>query len=352
MRAVVARNKQLVVDEVDDPVPGPGEALVAVRACGICGSDLHALKFADEMVAQGREAGLPQFFDPALDYVMGHEFCCEVLDLGPGCDGAPVQAGDLVTSLPVMLNANGIEPVGAYSNLYNGGYAERMRLTAGLCLKVPNGLDARRAACTEPMAVGRHAVGKADIAPRDTALVLGCGPVGLAVIAELRRRNVDTIVAADYWPSRRAVATAMGASDVVDPAAEPAIEAWRRVTGGMQPLVQFEAIGVPGVLDRAMKDAPPQSRIVVVGVCMQPDHVHPFVGISKELRVQFVLAYDPFEFGDTLRAIAEGEIDVAPLLTGACGLDGVAGAFTALGDPEQHVKVMVEPQRSGAVAPL
>ena len=144
----------------------------------------------------------------------------------------------------------------------------------------------------------------------------------------------------------------MGASDVVDPAAEPAIDAWRRVTGGMPPLVQFEAIGVPGVLDLAMKDAPPQSRIVVVGVCMQPDRVHPFVGISKELRLQFVLAYDPFEFSDTLRAIAEGEIDVTPLLTGACGLDGVAEAFTALGDPEQHVKVMVEPGRSGAVAPL
>ncbi len=352
MRAVVARNSQLVLDTIDDPVPGPGEALVAVRACGICGSDLHALRFADQMVEQARDAGLPQMFDPHRDYVMGHEFCCEVLALGPDCDGAPVRPGDLVTSLPVALAASGIEPVGAYSNVYNGGYAERMRLTAALCMKVPNGLDARHAACTEPMAVGRHAVGKADLVARDTALVLGCGPVGLAVIAELRRRAVDTIVACDYSPSRRAVAAAMGASEVVDPAVEPGIDAWRRVTRGVRPPVVFEAIGVPGVLDRAMKDAPAQSRIVVVGVCMQPDRVHPFVGISKELRIQFVLAYDPFEFGDTLRAIAEGEVDVTPMITGVCGLDGVAGAFEALGDPEQHVKIMVEPARSGPVAPL
>src|SRR5206468_7497799 len=102
----------------------------------------------------------------------------------------------------------------------------------------------------------------------------------------------------------------------------------------------------------AMKDAPGQSRIVVVGVCMQPDRVYPFVGISKELRLQFVLAYDAFEFADTLRAIAEGEIDVTPMLTGVCGLDGVAGAFDALGDPEQHVKILVEPGRSGTVTPL
>src|SRR5205807_9979476 len=120
---------------------------------------------------------------------------CEVLELGPDCEGAPVGPGDLVTSLPVALNSNGIEPIGAYSNVYNGGYAERMRLTAALCLKVPNGLDARRAACTEPMAVGRHAVARAEVTSQSTAVVHGCGPVGLAVIADLRRRGVETIIA-------------------------------------------------------------------------------------------------------------------------------------------------------------
>jgi threonine dehydrogenase-like Zn-dependent dehydrogenase len=352
MLAVIARDKQLVVDTVDDPVPGSGEALVAVTACGICGSDLHMLRYGDRMIEQTLEAGMPLLFDPKRDYVMGHEFACEVLELGPDCDGAPVRPGDLVTSLPVALTSTGIEPVGAYSNVYNGGYAERMRLTAAICMKVPNGLDARRAALTEPMAVGRHAVGKADLAAGDTTLVLGCGPVGLAVIAELRRRNVETIVASDFSPSRRAVAAAMGATEVIDPATEPAIDAWRRVTGGMKPLVIFEAIGVPGMLDRAMKDAPAQSRIVVVGVCMETDHVHPSVGIMKELHVQFVLAYDPFEFADTLRTIAEGEIDVTPMVTGVCGLDGVAGAFAVLGDPEQHVKILVEPGRSGPIENL
>jgi len=131
---------------------------------------------------------------------------------------------------------------------------------------------------------------------------------------------------------------------VIDPAVEPAIDAWRRVSaGGLKPLVQFDAIGVPGVIGRAMKDAPPQSRLVVVGVCMESDEVRPIFGIMKELEIRFALAYDPMEFADTLRVIAEGEIDVTPMLTGTCGIDDVPAAFDELGNPEEHVKILVEP---------
>ena len=151
---------------------------------------------------------------------MGHEFTGEVVELGPDTSGAPVAVGDLVTSLPIALTPTGIEPVGAYSNVYNGAYAELMRLTAGMCMKVPNGLDHRRAALTEPMAVGRHAAIRSGIAPSEAAVVLGAGPVGLAVVAELRRMNVETIVVSDYSPRRREVALAMGATAVVDPASK------------------------------------------------------------------------------------------------------------------------------------
>src|SRR5262249_18000883 len=124
MRAAVARDGVLRIDEVDDPVPGPGEALVRVKACGICGSDLHALVYADDLVSSARETGAPLTFDPAQDYIMGHEFTGEIVELGPATDGAPAQVGDLVTSLPIALTATGVEPVGAYSNKYNGAYAE------------------------------------------------------------------------------------------------------------------------------------------------------------------------------------------------------------------------------------
>jgi threonine dehydrogenase-like Zn-dependent dehydrogenase len=192
------------------------------------------------------------------------------------------------------------------------------------------------------MAVGLHAVNRSGIGAGDGAVVLGCGPVGLAVIAALGLRSVEPIVAADLSPARRSLATAMGAHEVADPVAEPAFDAWKRVGRGQAP-VMFEAIGVPGIIDDALRVAPAQSRIVVVGVCMQPDTVTPFFGIAKELSLQFVLGYDPAEFEAALRSIAEGEIDVAPMVTAEVGLEDVAWAFEALGDPEQHCKILVTP---------
>ncbi|HWS48388.1 MAG TPA: zinc-binding dehydrogenase [Acidimicrobiia bacterium] len=342
MRAAVARRGVLVVDDVADPVPGAGEALIAVKACGICGSDLHALRYGDELVATMAESGAPATFDPNRDFVMGHEFSGEVLELGPGTQGAGVAVGDLVTSLPVILEPTGeIEQV-AYSNTYNGAYAERMRLTAGLCMKVPNGLDHRRAALTEPMSVGRHAVARAAMTKSESAIVLGAGPVGLAVVAELRRSGVETIIASDYSPRRRAVALAMGATATLDPAVEDPLDVWTREDGRRPPVV-FDAIGVPGTLALACRLAPMFSRVCIVGSCMEADTLRPLIPQTKQLSIVFSFAYDPFEFGDTLRAIAEGEIDVAPMITGVCGIEGVPAAFDTLGRPEEHVKVLVEP---------
>ena len=339
------------MEDVADPVLGPGDVLVAVKACGICGSELHALHYADELMAIMRAMDVPIAFDPALDFIMGHEFTGEVLEFGPMTDAAPVKAGDLVTSLPFALTPTGVEPVGAYSNIYNGAYADLMRLSAAMCMKVPNGLDHRRAALTEPMAVGRHAVARAAITPAEAAVVLGAGPVGLAVVAELRRQGVETVVVSDFSPRRRAVALAMGASVAVDPTVDDPMEAWTAADGRRTPVV-FDAIGVPGTLEAVINAAPAMGRVCVVGSCMQTDSIRPLVAQAKQLTIVFSMGYDPFEFGDTLRAIAEGEIDVTPMITGTCGVDGVPAAFDALGNPEEHVKIFVEPGGPAIPTPI
>ena len=339
MRAAIMRNKTIVVDDVPEPVPGPGQVLVETIACGICGSDLHALLHADKLIESARATGAPFVMDLDRDIVMGHEFSARVLT--PGAGVTNVKPGDVVVSLPVILSAEGFTAIG-YSNAYPGGYAERMLLTAAICLQVPEGLDPRHAALTEPMAVGVHAVAKSGIKPGDAALVLGCGPVGLAVIAALKIAGIETIVAADFSPMRRALATRLGAHEVVDPREEAAIAAWQRVDG-KRPLVIYEAVGVPGMLDRAMRDAPPAARILVVGVCMETDAILPIIGINKELAIQFVLGYTPEEFTRTLGYIASGEIDVAPLITGEVGIAGVPEAFRTLASPDAHAKILVEP---------
>jgi threonine dehydrogenase-like Zn-dependent dehydrogenase len=342
MRAAVMRDKRLVVEEIAEPSPGPGQLLAATTACGICGSDLHALKHIDKLVVSGRAAGEGVFnLDPTKDIVMGHEFAAEVLELGAGATG--VAPGDTVVAMPVMFDmaAGTMQAIG-YSNEFPGGYAERMLLSAMVTMKVPNGLDSRHAALTEPMAVGLHAVNKSKIVPGEAALVLGCGPVGLACIAALALRGIEPIVATDYSPKRRELARVMGAHETIDPRVEPAIDAWRRVDGS-KTLVVFEAVGVPGMIDQAMRDAPRWSRILVVGVCMETDSVWPIMGINKELSIQFALGYDPLEFGETLRAIADGRVDVAPLITGEVGIAGVPQAFEDLADPDAHAKILVIP---------
>ncbi len=347
MRAAVMRDWQLRVDDVPDPTPGPGQVLTKVLACGICGSDLHLLvhgeesrKLADELAA-GRppDPMAPIVFDPMRDTVMGHEFCCEVLELGAGCDNLAV--GDVVVGMPMAFDPNGVHALG-FSNAYNGGYAEMMVVNELLAIKVPTGLPSHIAALTEPLAVGVHAVAKSRITGGDAALVIGLGPVGLACIAELRMKGIGPIIAADFSPKRRQLAEQLGADVVVDPREVPAIEAWRKADG-MRPLVIFEAVGVPGMIEQAMRMAPKDARILVVGVCMQEDRLHPLVGISRELNIQFALAYTPVEFNDSLHAIAEGKVDLTPWLTGTVDIDGVPQAFNDLGDPDEHAKILVVP---------
>jgi threonine dehydrogenase-like Zn-dependent dehydrogenase len=337
MKAAVVRDRRLVVADVPVPEPGPGEVLVKTLACGICGSDLHALRHADRFAEFYVRADGTRIFDFSRDIVMGHEFCAEIVDHGPGTTRR-LAAGTRVCSMPVLLRGEGRQTIG-YSNDHPGGYAEYMRLTESLLLPVPDSLPTDQAALTEPMAVGVHAVNKARLAADDTALVLGCGPVGLAVIAALRLRGLRAIVAADFSPRRRELAARLGADVVVDPADKALAERWRKTT------VAFECVGVPGVIDQMMVAAPRGARLVIVGVCMEPDTIHPLRGISKELSLQFVLGYDGEEFAATLQHIADGAIPTAPLITGKVGVDGVAGAFDALASPERHAKILVEPWR-------
>ncbi|TDZ80521.1 Sorbitol dehydrogenase [Mycobacteroides salmoniphilum] len=343
MRASVLRNGAMVYrDDIADPVPGEGQVLVKVSACGICGSDLHFAKHGAQAIELSQQmAGVPSLTDGVdlgADVFMGHEFAAEVIEAGPGTQ-APAP-GTAVTSIPILLSTKGIEPI-VYSNNTLGGYAEQMLLSAPLLLPIPNGLDPRHAALTEPMAVGLHAVNKSGIQPGTGAIVIGCGPVGIAVIAALHNLGIEPIVAADFSPARRDLARRMGAHEVVDPSAEPTFEAWSRVGKGAP--VIFEAVGVPGILNDVLRDAPHSSRVVVVGVCMEPDAITPYFGIAKEVALQFVLAYDPAEFSETLRRIAHGEIDVAHLVTGEVGLEDVGSAFADLGNPGHHCKILVVP---------
>ena len=113
--------------------------------------------------------------------------------------------------------------------------------------------------------------------------------------------------------------------------------------------VVFECVGVAGVIDEIIAGAPLFSRVVVVGVCMGLDRIRPAMAINKEIDLRFVIGYSPPEFRETLHLLAEGKVDPAPLVTGTVGLPGVEGAFDALGDPEAHAKILIDPRSDASL---
>lgn len=384
MRAVVCTQGRLTVEELPAPKPARGQVLLDVTRTGICGSDLHARHHADLVADMAQKAGYSDFMRMNQGVVLGHEFVGTVAEYGPGCH-ARWPVGTRVVSLPTIKVGSEPQLVGL-SERAPGSYAEQVLVQESMTMPVPDKLSDEEAALTEPMAVAWHAVRRAEMGRGQTAVVIGCGPIGLAVIAMLRASGVKNIVASDFSAGRRALAEKMGAHVVVDPRVQQPWDAYQpgrnelrsvssllslgvdtmnklRLVPGPVPWwhvfrlaeklgetpagpVVFECVGIPGMIDQLTTAAPLRSRIVVVGVCMEMDSFLPAMAGNKEIDLRFVFGYDPGEFHDTLQMMANGKVDVKPLITGTVGLDGVAEAFDALGDPEVHAKILIDPSSS------
>ncbi|HEY5071290.1 MAG TPA: zinc-binding dehydrogenase [Caulobacteraceae bacterium] len=358
MRAVIRRDGALVVDEMTAPAPDAGQVLVRTLACGICGSDLHALDHYDKMIDLTESLGGFSQMKKGADTVFGHEFCCEVLENGPQTMGR-FRAGARVVSIPGLLTGEGFETLG-YSSRVPGGFAQTMVLSEALMHEVPNGLSAERAALTEPLAVGERAVAKAEPQGDHVFMVVGCGPVGLAVIASLKARGLGPVVASDFSAERRAAAALMGADKLVDPSQISPHASWaelgvpgtraQALMAQMQgqavkrPII-FECVGTPGVVQALAQAAPVGARIVVAGVCMETDRIEPLVFITKEIELRYVLGYSPEEFAASLRNLAEGATRYGEIVTGVVGLEETPAAFSRLQTDKSQIKILVAPGR-------
>jgi len=354
VRAVIRRNGKLVVDEMAPPVPAPGQLVAKSLVCGICGSDLHLLDHYDHMIDLTTRLGGVSQMRKGADTVFGHEFCCEVLE----SQGA-FKAGDVVVSLPVLIGPTGGDSIGLSSNV-PGAFAETLCLSEQMTFKVPNGLAPEHAALTEPLAVGEHAVAMGEPTAEHVFLVIGCGPVGLAVIASLKARGLGPIVAADFSPERRAMAERVGADRIVDPAQVSPHASWAELGAPptraeammaqamghsvKRPLI-FECVGVPGVIQSLAEAAPPGARIVVAGVCMETDKLEPLIFITKEIELRFVLGYTRDEFAASLGHLAEGRTRYNEIITGVVGLEATPEAFVRLQTDKSQIKILVAPGR-------
>ncbi len=381
MRAVVCREAELSVADRATPTPERGQLLIDVERCGICGSDLHARRHCDELADVMVETGYEDFMRSGQEVVFGHELYGRVADHGVKTSRKRLPAGTPVVAVPLVRQRGGVHALGL-AEAAPGAYAEQVVVQESLALAVPNGLSPDHAVLTEPMAVALHAIRRGEVGKRTVAIVIGCGPVGLAVISLLKAQGVRKIIASDLSAGRRALAQACGAHVVVDPTQDspyasgeadghltslpaavdlavgtveklgklpvPWWHVWRalEVTGLATPKapVVFECVGVPGMIDGVIAGAPLFSRVVVVGVCMGADQIRPALAVNKEIDLRFVVGYTPLEFRDTLHMLAEGKVDASPLVTGVVGLAGVERAFDELGEPERHAKILIDPK--------
>lgn len=340
MRAAVFKEigRPLAIETIDDPTPGPRDLILKVRACGICGTDLH-------MTQAGGMMPLP------ANCVMGHEFSGEVVAIGSAVKGQ-WKEGARVAGYPYLCCGDASPCVNASYGATacgkgvaigigqsHGAYAELVKVSANMAHRLPDVVSFEEGALVEPLAVGLHAVAKGNVTRGETVLIIGAGPVGLATALWAKFSGARHVIVSERAPARIQMAAQFGATDVIDPG-QPLTAQVEKIAG-KGPDVIFECVGNPGLLNEAMTAAPRHSRIVVAGVCQGMDTIMPLVGILKELSVQFVLGYTSEEYAFVIDMIAQNRIEAMAMVTDRIALDALPTAFEALRTPSTQCKVMV-----------
>lgn len=340
MRAAVFEQagSPLAVREVPTPEPGPGELLIRVQRCGICGSDLHM-------------TDSHSCFNPPAGSIIGHEFAGEVVALGEGTHGQ-WKEGDRLAVLP-YIGCGGCATCMAgdpaqcarvrsqASGEASGGYAQYSAVSAMDSVRLSDALSWEEGAFVEPIAVGVHTIAKSAMPVGARVLIIGAGPVGLAVAACARLRGAGSVIVAARTDRRAQLALTMGASEFLI-ADEKLGETFARLAGG-PPEIVIECAGVPGMMDLAAGLAAPRGMVVMAGACLQTETFLPIVATMKELTYQFAVCYTRREFAFAETLISQGRIDPMPMFDGAIGLDELPTRFEELRNDKQACKVMIAP---------
>jgi 2-desacetyl-2-hydroxyethyl bacteriochlorophyllide A dehydrogenase len=342
MKAAYLLNGDIQVGDVPDPVPVEGRALVRTHRCGLCASDAHFLHMGADVVARSKEFGGPHAnLDLDRVIVPGHEFVGEIVDYATGSERR-LKIGTRVTSLPVVMTESGYEIIGQSHDL-PGGFGEYMLLDENSLMEIPADLDDDLAAMTEPLSVGLEHARAGDPTADDVALVVGCGAIGLGVIAGLKLTGIGPVIAADFDERRRDLAAHMGADVVVDPREVSPYEPMHEL-GGRTPTLVYECVGAPGMLHQIIQSVGYGARIVVGGFCLEPEQLYVPVAQMKRLRIHFASGEEQPDLDLALQSIADGTVDVRSWLGAEIGLSGVGDALWNMSDPSSPVRTVVDPR--------
>jgi (R,R)-butanediol dehydrogenase / meso-butanediol dehydrogenase / diacetyl reductase len=335
----VEPGKPLQIQQRPIPEAGPGEIVLRVSYCGICGSDLHATEPGPNPIE--------------ANTVLGHEFSGEVVEsqaagwaIGDRAIGIPVWNCDECRAEGECRDRLGIHcpnsRVVGMSPSIPGGYAEYVRIGGRQALRIPDSVEDQAAALSEPLAVGAHAVRMAGPLLGRRVLVIGAGPIGIGVVVFARAAGARDIVVSELDPTRRERAVRLGATHGVDPKDGQLGTAFQNQTGG-PPEIVFECVGAPGLLQQCIELAAVRASVVIVGVCRAEDRVLPRRAILKELRLQFVLGYVPEDFVLALDLLRSRGAEAAAMISRVVGFAELPEAFEALRQPNPDNKVLLSP---------
>jgi (R,R)-butanediol dehydrogenase / meso-butanediol dehydrogenase / diacetyl reductase len=327
MRAAVMQglHQPLTIQTLPDPTPGEGEVVVKVGRCGICGSDLHMT----EDPAYGKGAG----------DVLGHEFAGEVVALGTGAGSLAL--GDLVSVIPLQSCGHcascksGEVAWCDKFGLQGGGYAEYAITRPNQCVKLPASASIADGAIIEPLAVALHGVNMSGLKAGDKVLIIGAGPIGLAVAFWARRAGASDVMIQDISDFQQDRAIAMGATGFAVSPHDPLID-------GKADIV-FECVGIPGLIEKAVGQVRNRGTILLLGLCTKPDTLNTFAMLSKEVRLITSAFFTRGEYEAALDVLNAGAAEPRLLVTDTISLADTPARFEALRTRSHDCKILINP---------
>jgi len=341
MKAAVYKGEQrLVVEEVPTPSVGPGQVLIKVRYCAICGTDVHAFMY--DVAPPGT--------------VMGHEYCGAVTEIGEGVTRWKV--GDRVVGgggnpPPGVLTGSRVDPrfnyriMGFPQNGRMRAYAEYVLLEDWEPVPIPDGVSDEEAALCEPCAVTVHAVRLSQIKLGDSVLVMGAGPIGLLCLQTARAAGATSVFVSEPLAARAKAARKLGADVVINPLEENLEERVVELTGGAGPQIVFECAAVPSpsTLDQALNCVARDGQVMLVAIAWEPTPLMTPDWMAREVKVQASFGTLPEDWTVALDLIKSGKVSVDHMLSDAnfLSLDDIQGAFESLMKPSTQLQMVVRP---------
>jgi L-iditol 2-dehydrogenase len=343
MKALVLKEYgKFSIEDVPTPEPGPGEVIVGVKACGICGSDVHGM---DGSTGRRR---------PPV--IMGHEAAGVIVEVGTECNGW--RPGDRITMDSTiycrhcefcrrghfnLCDQRRVLGVSCEDYRQNGAFAEYVAVPQHILYRIPDGLAFEQAALVEPLSIAFHAVRRTPLALNDTAVVVGAGMIGLALIQALRLAGCGRIIAVDIAQDKLAVAAKLGATDIVDCADGKALEKINLLTDGRGADLALEAVGVTVTVDLAIRCVHKGGAVTLVGNVSQKVELPLQVAVTRELTFYGSCA-SAGEYPACLDMMARGSIQTGSLLSAVAPLTEGAAWFERLyGKEPGLIKVVLSP---------